>query len=90
MARHSGTVRLQHVKPGQGSGEGKRLTVPKTIADFLPDDMEFTVELTEEGILYRPVDSHRATMVEVPEWLVNARVKDRRRALDKESPPVLQ
>lgn len=43
-----------------------RLTVPPEIARNLPDDVEFSVELTEDGILYRPVVEPAEP--ELPSW----------------------
>ena len=42
------------------------LTLPGEIAQHVPDDIAFTCELTEHGVLYRPVvDQPRVT---VPAW----------------------
>jgi hypothetical protein len=43
-----------------------RLTVPPDVAKAIPEDTEFVVELTEDGLLYRPVDGTREP--ELPSW----------------------
>lgn len=43
------------------------LTVPAEVVRILPDGIEFTCELTEEGILYRPVEPEPERRG-VPSW----------------------
>lgn len=43
-----------------------RLTVPPDVAKAIPEDAEFVVELTEEGLLYRPAED--APEPELPSW----------------------
>jgi hypothetical protein len=43
-----------------------RLTVPPDIAKVIPDDTEFVPEMTEDGILYRPLSG--APQRELPAW----------------------
>lgn len=43
------------------------LTVPMDIARVLPENAEFTPELTEEGILYRLIDPQAPQ--ELPPWV---------------------
>jgi hypothetical protein len=43
-----------------------RLTVPPDIAANVPEDTEFVPEMTEEGILYRPVTDRPQR--ELPSW----------------------
>lgn len=50
------------------------LAVPMDIAKMLPEDMRFTPELTDDGILYRPTRTITASSAEVPSWL-NDRAK---------------
>jgi hypothetical protein len=45
------------------------LAVPMEIAKLLPEDMRFTPELTDDGILYRPTRAITASSVEAPSWL---------------------
>lgn len=42
------------------------LGLPATIGEMLPENAEFTVELTKEGILYRVV---RKQGEELPPWI---------------------
>jgi hypothetical protein len=41
------------------------LTVPANVAEHLSNDLKFACELTDEGILYKPV---RDEEVELPDW----------------------
>jgi len=43
------------------------LTVPSHVGRELPADMEFYCELTDEGILFRPV-AHREEAEALPAW----------------------
>lgn len=43
------------------------LTVPKKIADLLPEQQEFEAELTEEGLLYRPIE--QVAPPKIPSWI---------------------
>lgn len=45
------------------------LAVPMEIAKLLPEDMRFTPELTDDGILYRPTRAITASNAEIPSWL---------------------
>lgn len=47
------------------------LAVPMEMAQILPDDIQFEPELTDEGLLYRPVRSAISAGVERPAWLTN-------------------
>lgn len=42
------------------------LTIPTPIAEKLPNDMRFECELTDEGILFRPVGAPDA--IDLPSW----------------------
>jgi hypothetical protein len=44
------------------------LTIPTMIARELPDDMKFYCQLTDEGILFRPVDAGSGDSVDLPAW----------------------
>jgi hypothetical protein len=46
------------------------LTVPSQIVEMIPDDIQFTVELTEDGILYRP-ETVESKPQEIPSWAKN-------------------
>lgn len=46
------------------------LTVPASIVDQVPDGMQFSVSMTEDGILYRP-EEVEAEPQEVPSWAKN-------------------
>lgn len=44
------------------------LTIPTVIARELPDDMRFYCELTEDGILFRPLANGEGESVDLPRW----------------------
>lgn len=44
------------------------LTIPNHVAEVLPEDVQFSIELTDEGILYRPAQSVAET-VDKPAWI---------------------
>ena len=44
------------------------LTIPTNIARELPNDMKFYCDLTEEGILFRPVDESEIEGANLPDW----------------------
>lgn len=44
------------------------LTIPTMIARELPEDMKFYCHLTDEGILFRPVESDEGENFDLPEW----------------------
>lgn len=48
------------------------ITVPKDIAELIPDDTKFRVELTDDGILYKPVKT------ELPSWVIVPAVSHKR------------
>jgi len=52
---------------GPGQRKVYRLTVPPEIAEALPDDIAFAPELTEDGLLYRPVEG-ADDAPELPSW----------------------
>jgi hypothetical protein len=65
------TYKIRRFTNGQ-SRDGQKftnfsLTIPAAIAEKLPVDMLFECELTEDGILFRPVQEP-ATTVELPSW----------------------
>jgi hypothetical protein len=46
-------LRLRRVDGGRKAGERFYLTVPRRIAEKLPDEARFEPELVEDGVLYR-------------------------------------
>jgi hypothetical protein len=44
------------------------LTIPTTIARELPDEIRFYCELTDEGILFRPVEQGQGENLDLPAW----------------------
>lgn len=44
------------------------ISIPNKLADILPEEVLFNVELTDEGILYRPVSTPALTL-EAPSWV---------------------
>lgn len=44
------------------------LTIPTTIARELPSDMKFHCDLTNEGILFRPVEDGEGDRENLPDW----------------------
>jgi hypothetical protein len=64
MAR---TYKIRHSMAGpSGDRRVYRLTVPPEIATAIPEDTEFEPVLTEDGLLYRPVESRPEP--ELPSW----------------------
>jgi len=53
------------------NGGGARIHVPAHIAPHIPDETWFTVELTEDGILYRRVVVEE-TSAGLPDWVTTA------------------
>ena len=68
-------MNVYHVNKRTSNGKWTNayLTIPAKIADILPAGMAFTCELTEQGILYRPVDSVVPETPVAPLWLTEAR-----------------
>jgi hypothetical protein len=60
------TYKIRSSTAGPDARKVYRLTVPAEIAELVPDDQVFEVELAEEGIVYRPVKD--VTVAEVPSW----------------------
>lgn len=50
------TYRIRTSTSGPTRRTVYRLTVPPAIAKQIPEETEFTVELTEDGLLYRPAE----------------------------------
>ena len=48
--------RLRRASGGKKAAERHYFTVPRRIAEQLPDDTRYEVLLTDEGVLYRPLN----------------------------------
>jgi len=63
--------RHYRIRRSQAGSEGQqtvyRLTVPPYLAKVIPEDTEFTVEMTEEGLLYKPVP--KKAKEKLPAWV---------------------
>jgi hypothetical protein len=55
-------------KEGESTYDACSIALPMDIARLLPEDMRFSVELTDEGVLYRPVHGTVDTL-EIPDWV---------------------
>lgn len=73
MAERSYRIRASQAG-ANGTQTVYRLTVPPDIARQLDPTLEFTVELTDEGLLYRPADA-TAKEPELPSWAKGAKRK---------------
>jgi len=65
------TYKIRSFKNGENK-EGKpfmnySITVPAKIAEVLPDDVQFTIELTDEGLLFKRAEVQDDS-VTVPNW----------------------
>ena len=69
MAR---AYKIRHSLAGPGQRKVYRLTLPPELAEAIPPDQEFVPELTEEGLLYRPVD---AAKPDLPSWAKPVKAK---------------
>lgn len=47
------------------------LAVPMDMAKILPEGIQFEPELTDDGLLYRPIRSATTSATERPAWLAN-------------------
>lgn len=60
--------RGEGLKVNRINKEGRRtyyfITIPPDIGDVIPPEMEFRVEMTEEGLLYRPI----TVKINPPKW----------------------
>ena len=65
MAR---TYKISRFRSNDGAYVGGTLTIPSDILKVIPEDSLFTVELTDEGILYRAA-TEETMQVKVPEWV---------------------
>jgi hypothetical protein len=62
-----GTTRIQFQEPQKQSGA--RLTVPAGLARLIGPDALFSVELTDEGILFRYIEGTIQATPEYPAWV---------------------
>lgn len=56
-------------KSPSGDRHVGKLHVPAQVAELIPDDQLFTIHLTDEGIVYRPIDTPIPLWDHVPEWV---------------------
>lgn len=67
-----GTYKLRKLrKPDTPKGEfdAASIAIPMEIAKNLPDGLQFTAELTDEGILFRPTQTVQFEPEKLPAWL---------------------
>jgi outer membrane biosynthesis protein TonB len=62
------------------------LTIPSTIAEKLPKDMQFYCELTEDGLLFRPVPPDQEQVV-LPPWAQSENGSEAKEAKPKPRKP---
>jgi hypothetical protein len=70
MARVSVADNLVRISQN-GSNQATRyfkLSVPREIAEALPREILYTCELTDEGLLYRPVHTQTLSDIDLPAW----------------------
>ncbi len=60
MARRSYAIRTNDVGTTDKKYRQFMISIPREIAELLPSGVEYVPELTDEGILFRPVT--------VPDW----------------------
>lgn len=75
MARRSdGIVRLR--VSGQKGDATAQITVPAFIARNIPMGTQFAAELTDEGLLYRPIAVAEETVDDLPSWVQDLQTED--------------
>ena len=66
------TYKIRKYMQGKSKGGGPyshySLTVPTNIAEQLPENMQFQIELTDDGILFRPIGQARDIAELLPAW----------------------
>lgn len=68
MAGSTYKIRKLHKPGAKGNDyEAASIAVPKEIAMVLPENVKFSVELTEDGILYKPMATPASA--ELPSWI---------------------
>ena len=72
------TYKLKKFKAGTRNNYYKayQLTVPVWLGKMLREDQEFSVELTNDGILYRPISPTETTKEKLPEWVGHAEERE--------------
>lgn len=67
----SSTYKIRFLKKPDSKNDydAASIAVPMDIARVLPDDMKFMPELTEDGILYKPVAGPTSTTI--PSWAIH-------------------
>lgn len=63
--------RLRRTSGGAAARERCYFTVPRRIADQVPEDTRYEVLLTSQGILYRPINPEPTP--QAPDWVREAR-----------------
>lgn len=53
----------------RGTGRGQSLPLPRELVKLIPVGVEYRVELSDEGILFRPADPTSTDSVQVPDWV---------------------
>lgn len=71
MGAKANAYRIRTAAVNKGAQTVGSLHVPNEIVNLVNAEQHFTVELTEEGILYRPLDIAEP-VVEVPSWVSHA------------------
>jgi hypothetical protein len=72
----AGTYKLRKLrKPDtpEGQFDAASIAIPMDIAKNLPDGLQFTAELTDEGILFRPARVVAGEPEQLPAWLKEAK-----------------
>lgn len=72
MAGASYRVRRLKKPDSKNDFDAASLAVPMEIATMLPENVRFSPELTDDGILYRPVKEVVSESGEIPSWITNA------------------
>ena len=62
-------IRKKQQKTGKREYVIYSIGIPAEIASKIPADMPFSVELTEEGLLFRPDNGDKQPPVTLPKWL---------------------
>lgn len=65
------TYKLRKLRKDKGSEDydAASLAVPMEIARILPSNVRFRPELTDDGLLYRPVEEATQESGDLPGWL---------------------
>ena len=63
------------------------LTIPTEIAEKLPEGMQFQIELTDEGILYRPIGQTNDVVDLLPAWATGESTNEDKPEPEEEEKP---